>query len=313
MSSESRLPTPLPRPTIQREVIPSASDQVCLALVQVPGPVHDIEAAPYLRVSFNLGPSYSFEAIGSNCHGTFACKHHSLLIIPPDTELTHCATTPKPVGRSYKPARLATFRISRKLLVDSAMELRLPPERAELRHQVIASDDVLRMLAQSLFADLRAASPDGARATERLTMALVTRLLLREQRLLTNTTRPGMEQVRTFIDKNSHEALALEDLARIVGMSQFHFCRVFRNHVGTTPHQYILGRRMDQAKRLLWANGDVSGISISMLEIALACDFNSPSHFAAQFKRHTGSTPLQWQRSAVANRSHSPLLSGAKY
>lgn len=300
MSSESRLPTCLPQPTIQKEVIPSASDQVSLALVSVPGPVHEIEAVPYLRVCFNLGPSYAFEATSSNSQVTFACKHHSLLIIPPDTEWLHSARTPNLVGRSYKSARLATFRISHKLLVDSAMDLQLPPKQTKLRHQVIKSDDVLRLLAQSLFADLSAGSPDGARATERLTLALVTRLLLREQRHLLNMPQPRMEQVCTYIDKNLHEPLALKDLAQIVGISQFHFCRVFRNQLGTTPHQYIVGRRIDQAKRLLWANGEARGRSMSMLEITLACGFNSPSHFAAQFKRHTGSTPLQWQRTCHA-------------
>lgn len=295
-SGTSSTLTPPPAPTIQREVLPSASQEVSLALVHVPGPAHEIESAPYLRVCFNLGPSYSIDVSGRDLHGSFACKHHSLLIIPPDAEMMHRANTPRPVGRTYKPARLATFRISRKLYADAALSLGLPHEHAQLRHQVVASDEVLRLLAQSLFADLRDNSPDGAQATERLAMALVTRLLLREQVRAAGTARPGLEQVRAYIDQHLHTPLTLDELAQVAGMSQFHFCRVFRDNAGITPHQYILARRMDQARRLLWANRTVEGASQSMLEIAFACGFSSPSHFAAQFKRHSGQTPLQWQR-----------------
>lgn len=282
--------------TIQREVLPSASQEVSLALVHVPGPVHEIEPTPYLRVCFNLGPSYAIEVSGRDTHGSLACKHHSLLIIPPDAEIMHRASTPRPPGRAYKPARLATFRISRKLYADAALSLGLPHVRAQLRHQVVASDEVLRLLAQSLFADLRDSSPDGAQATERLAMALVTRLLLREQVRAAGTARPGLEQVRAYIDQHLHSPLTLDELAQVAGMSQFHFCRVFRDNAGLTPHQYILARRLDQARRLLWANRGHAGAPQSMLEVALACGFSSPSHFAAQFKRHTGQTPLQWQR-----------------
>lgn len=296
-----------PPPTIQREVLPSASRHVVLALVQVPGPSHEIESAPYLRICYNLGPTYSFDASGAGQRGAHVSKRHSLLIIPPDMVLRHDASTPRPVGRSYKPARLATFRISRELLADSAIALGLPHDKLPLRHQVVPADEVLRPLAQALFADLRDNNPDGARATEHLAMALVSRLLLREHHRAAGPARHGLDQVRDHIDAHLHSPLALDDLASVAGMSVFHFCRVFRENTGTTPHQYILRRRIEQAKRLLWSHrggldgttteaSAAAGGSLSMLEIALACGFNTPSHFAAQFKRHTGQTPLQWQR-----------------
>ena len=54
-------PVDVAPPTIQREVLPSASRHVVMAVVHVPGPMHEIEPAPYLRISFNIGPSYSFD------------------------------------------------------------------------------------------------------------------------------------------------------------------------------------------------------------------------------------------------------------
>jgi AraC-like DNA-binding protein len=52
---------------------------------------------------------------------------------------------------------------------------------------------------------------------------------------------------------------------------------------------------MAQAKKLLWSRG-AGNAPASVVDIALACGFGSSSHFAAQFKRYTGQTPLQWQR-----------------
>jgi hypothetical protein len=215
---------------------------VSLALVLVPGPVYEIEPEPYLRISFNVGPSYSFDASGPGTHATFAMRHHALMVIPPGTVVAHSTATPRPTGRALKPARLATFRISTDLLADSAIALDLPPERAQLRHQVVPGDEVLRLLSQALYADLREGHPDGPRATEHLAMALVTRLLLREQGRAAGPAKGGLDKARAHIDAHLGDALSLEDLAAVAGISLFHFCRVFRESIGVTPHQYIVAQ-----------------------------------------------------------------------
>jgi AraC-like DNA-binding protein len=295
-AAEERPSAPAPRPTIHREVLPSASPHVSLALVLVPGPVYEIEPEPYLRISFNVGPSYSFDASGPGTHATFAMRHHALMVIPPGTVVAHSTATPRPTGRALKPARLATFRISTDLLADSAIALDLPPERAQLRHQVVPGDEVLRLLSQALYADLREGHPDGPRATEHLAMALVTRLLLREQGRAAGPAKGGLDKARAHIDAHLGDALSLEDLAAVAGISLFHFCRVFRESIGVTPHQYIVAQRMELACRLLWSARLQPRSGPALLDIALACGFNSQSHFAAQFRRHTGQTPRQWQR-----------------
>ena len=288
------------RPTIHREVLPSASRHVSLSLALIPGPAYEIEPEPFLRVSFNVGPSYAVDASGPGTHATFAMPHHALLVIPPGTTAAHNTVTQRPAGRVLKPARLATFRLSTELLADCAIALGLPPERSRLRHQVVPGDEVLRRLSQALYADLRERHPDGPRATERLAMALITRLLLREQVRATGPAQTGLDKARAHIDAHidnrSGGALRLEDLAAVAGMSLFHFCRVFRDATGATPHQYIVGRRMELACRLLWSARLEGGNAPTMLDIAQACGFASQSHFAAQFRRHTGQTPRQWQR-----------------
>ena len=283
-----------------REVVPSPSRHVQLALVRVPGPTHAIEPQPYLRISLNIGPSYAIDASGPQGRQQFACRRHSLLVIPPDTTVLHHAGLPKPAGRAYTPVQLATFRISRTLLDECAMGLGLQPGRTLLEHQVLAGDDVLRPLALALLSDLRSGCADGAAATERAAAALVGRVLMRQARSGPTATADALAQVTAHIDAQLHAPLALESLAAVAGMSLFHFCRVFRERLGATPHQYILSRRIALAKKLLWRRASAGGAAASIVEIALACGFGSSSHFAAQFKRYTGQTPLQWQRSGDA-------------
>ena len=116
-------------PSITREIIASPSRHVQLALVLAPGPTHIITTESYLRISLNIGPSYTIDVTGPQGRQIFECRRNSLLIIPPDVSVTHHAGRPKPAGRAYVPVKLATFRISRELLDDCAMGLGLPAVR----------------------------------------------------------------------------------------------------------------------------------------------------------------------------------------
>jgi AraC-like DNA-binding protein len=282
---------------ITREVLPSPSRHVQVALVHVPGPSHDIEAQPYLRISFNIGPSFAIDAEGPRGLQQFTCKRHSLLIIPPDLALTHRAGLPRPAGKPYARVELATFRISRELLADCVLRLGLPPKSARIEHQAIASDEVLRLLAMALYAQLRDGCVDGPHLVEQTASALVTCILKRQARTGPAALAAAMARVQAHVEANLHRSMDLDELANVAGMSRFHFCRVFRAAQGAAPHQYILAQRIETAKRLLWSPADGMSGTPAILEVALACGFASASHFSSQFKRHVGKTPVEWQRS----------------
>ncbi len=282
--------------TLSRQVLDTPSRHVQLALVHVPGPSHAIEAQPYLRISFNIGPNFEIDVEGPLGRQKLTCRRHSLMIIPPDLALTHRAALPKPAGRAYTPVELATFRISRELVADCAMHLGLSDKHARIEHQVVAGDEVLRPLATALLTQLRTGCPDGALATERIAAALLSCILTRQARTGPTATADALGRVLTHVESHLHVALSLDELAAIAGMSRFHFCRVFSAWQGVTPHQFIVARRIELAKQLLWARPGSKGAG-TVLDVALACGFASASHFSAQFKRHVGKTPVQWQRS----------------
>ncbi len=96
-----------------------------------------------------------------------------------------------------------------------------------------------------------------------------------------------LRNVLGYIDAHLGEPLTLDCLAREAALSEYHFARMFRQSMGLAPHQYVMQRRMAQAEQL------VRHSTLSLTEIALACGFNSASHFSNRFKSVKGMTPSQ--------------------
>ena len=99
--------------------------------------------------------------------------------------------------------------------------------------------------------------------------------------------------VKTHIDTHLDGSLRTKDLARLVQLSSFHFCRVFRVSFGRSPHAYVTRRRIERAQGLILTTGRTLG------EIALDCGFADQAHFTKIFRRHCGESPGEWRRTRV--------------
>ncbi len=95
--------------------------------------------------------------------------------------------------------------------------------------------------------------------------------------------------VREYIDKHYAKPLTIERLARLAGLSPFHFIRAFRGAVGQTPHQYLRRRRLDRACELLVTT------PMSVTDICDATGFQSLGSFSSLFRRVTGESPAQYR------------------
>jgi AraC-like DNA-binding protein len=112
-----------------------------------------------------------------------------------------------------------------------------------------------------------------------------------EHRLPTARDRKRAVVAASYIDAHAHEPLALEDVAREVGISPFHFLRVFSRSLGLTPHQHLVRCRLRRAARLL-AEGERS-----VTEVALDVGFGDLSNFIRTFHRAAGVSPRRFRRS----------------
>ncbi len=98
-----------------------------------------------------------------------------------------------------------------------------------------------------------------------------------------------LSPVFEYINEHLSQDIKLADLAALLEMSQFHFSHLFKKAIGTAPYQYLLQQRVERAKQLLKQK------ERSIMDIALACGFNSHSHLSKQFRQFTGVTPRDYR------------------
>ncbi len=82
---------------------------------------------------------------------------------------------------------------------------------------------------------------------------------------------------------------SLEILASHVGLSPSHFSHAFKQSMGVPPHQYVIQRRVAEAKALM------ADRNLNLTEIALQCGFNGSSQFSTVFRRATGMSPSAYR------------------
>ena len=99
-----------------------------------------------------------------------------------------------------------------------------------------------------------------------------------------------------WIDANSSEAVELATIASHVGVSAFHFLRMFAAVVGVTPHQYLVRTRLRNAARLL-VDGDRS-----ITDVAGEVGFGDLSNFVRTFRRAAGVSPRRFRRLRASDR-----------
>ncbi len=86
------------------------------------------------------------------------------------------------------------------------------------------------------------------------------------------------------------EPLRLEEIARSVGLSCYHFARLFKSETKFSPHDFLIVTRIDRAKILLKMTAK------SIKEIAFECGFRSEVSFVTTFKRRTLLTPTEFRK-----------------
>jgi len=104
-------------------------------------------------------------------------------------------------------------------------------------------------------------------------------------------------QAKLFIDRHYAENIDLEQIADEAYFSKFHFCRLFKNAYGKTPNHYLTQVRLDNAQQLL-----TKGVPVA--EVCFRIGFDSPTTFAALFKKHFGVSPSGYQTRQLKKQTH---------
>lgn len=167
-----------------------------------------------------------------------------------------------------------------------------------LRLLSVAEDPVCRTLMEGL--EAYAMGQDlgvqvACSATLIRLLSLMVMSALSEQKLqAAPVSRRILDAVR-YMDAHYAEKLTMEQVAKTAYLSKYHFLRVFHQHMGVSPYEYLTSVRISKAKELLNTSGE------GLDAIAAQVGFADGKGLIRRFRQLTGMTPSQYRRLS-ANR-----------
>jgi len=104
-----------------------------------------------------------------------------------------------------------------------------------------------------------------------------------------------LRRIKELVHAKMEDDLSLDEMAQSVGLSTAHFARMFRQSTGETPHQFVLGQRIERAKAMLRAP------NTRVLDVAVACGFKTQQHFAQVFRDVCRVSPTEYRQYLFAS------------
>jgi AraC family transcriptional activator of pobA len=136
----------------------------------------------------------------------------------------------------------------------------------------------------------------GQEGYRQAVMAHLTLLLIELARLardvvadLRRSGEPLLAEVFAVIDRRHGDRLSLCDVAREVGMTPGHLTTVVRRRTGRTVQEWIIERRMAEARSLL------AETDLPVAEVARRVGVPDPGYFSRLFSRRHGASPREWR------------------
>jgi AraC-like DNA-binding protein len=219
---------------------------------------------------------------------THIAEHNPLFLIPAAPVRTEWRGAEGIVANfSFHPDFLQGIAMS--LNTDFRLLYQRPAEK-------IILDDRLESLCRLLMCEVEDGCKSGSTFLERVSrafaMAIVQHLISRRTARNTSSPDPRIERAIRFIEEHFRYKISLGDIAEVAGLSPFHFLRVFRSSVGTSPHAYLVRRRLRHAQHLIRTEAS----DRSFADIAIEAGFADQTHLARHFRRAFGKTPAEYLR-----------------
>lgn len=109
----------------------------------------------------------------------------------------------------------------------------------------------------------------------------------RQAKPLGKTAWRAANLARDYLKDNASDLVRSEDLEAVTGLDRYALSRHFRAAFSSSPHRFLVMRRLEQAKSMM-------AVGTPLAEIAAAAGFCDQSHFNRQFKKAFGVTPGRW-------------------
>lgn len=152
-------------------------------------------------------------------------------------------------------------------------------------------DSQIQKLIQMLVAEMQA-SPDDlllSRACNDTVIALMQRHMLAFESVKKDS-RFDLDAIDRYIEQHLSHRISVAQLAGSVFLGESQFHNLFKDQMGITPHQYVLGKRIDMAKQLIERG------HLTLGQVAELTGFSGQSTFTHTFSRLQGMSPSQYKK-----------------
>jgi AraC-like DNA-binding protein len=98
----------------------------------------------------------------------------------------------------------------------------------------------------------------------------------------------NIERVKPWMHQHTRETLSIDAMSYRAGLSPAYFCKAFKEYTGRSPHNYLNGIRVENARQLL-CNAD-----LNCTEVGDRVGFTSVAAFSKVFRKIVGVSPSKW-------------------
>lgn len=254
---------------------------VCAAIYASPPYDLQVPALPVSRLSVNLTRARVSGGVGGERRRSYEALRYSMFLVP--------AGVPA-AWRKDSPSRHMNIYFHPDAFRGSGDgDVVFDPEQPVFNAQIAG----VRHLADQLAAELDSPETLTTEAADSLARLILVRLArqLRNPGTASNPLTPKvLASLRDYIVAHLAERILVADLAREAGLSPNRFAQAFSEHTRLSPHQFVLGFRLDRAAQLLRAS------NLNLVEVAHDCGFANQQHLCNAMRRHLGTTPSRYRR-----------------
>src|SRR5262245_44208347 len=182
------------------------------------------------------------------------------------------------------------------LLRKAAGDSQIDIARASVEPEFGIHDPHIQHIGLSLLAELDGTGEAARAYVDLLATALAVHLLRRHSFAAPRAKKLNgcmpeykLRRALDYISDKLSEELKVAEIAEEVKVSEAHFTRLFRQSTGLAPHQYIMQKRIEMAKKLLVET------EFPIARIAFDIGFQSQSRFTTLFRQFTGTTPKAYR------------------
>src|SRR5260370_30587947 len=220
-------------------------------------------------------------------------RHRRMPVVPVGGVFAFDLRT-EPVAQVHEPFEFSRFQISRATMDELAFEHGIG-RLGDLRAEAFEPDPVLRHLAQAmLHRALHCGLESETIFSDGIALAFFAHIAQKYAGITQAPVMDGvlapwqMRRLTEWVEAHLDGSVSIADLAGLANLSRTHFARMFRRSFGTSPHRWLLPRRIDRAKQLLKG-------SLPLAAVAAMFGFFGPSHLTQAFTRPESRTPRSWR------------------